>query len=57
MHFFFGHVRAAVAEIIPDGVVKEDGFLRDDGHLLAQGAQGDIANVVAIDADGPDVAA
>jgi hypothetical protein len=49
-HARFGQVGAAVAQIVPDRIVEEDGFLGDDGHLFAEGAQGDVANVVAVDA-------
>src|ERR1700722_18217575 len=44
-NFVFRHVGAAVAEIVPDGVVKQNRFLRDDGHLLAQRTQRDSPHV------------
>ena len=51
IHFFFRHVRAAVAEIVPDRVVEKDRFLRDDRHLLAQRTQRHIAHIVPVDRD------
>ena len=34
-----------------DGVVEQNGFLRDDGNLVAQIAGGNVANVHAADVD------
>ena len=51
-NFFFGEIRAAVAEIAPDRVVEKNGFLGDDRHLPTQRTQGDVAKIVAVNADG-----
>ena len=50
IHLFFRHVRPAVAEIVPDGVVEQNGFLRHDRHLFAQRPQSHIAHIIAVDA-------
>ena len=49
--FFLGYGRAAITQVVPNRVIEEDGFLRDDGHLLAEGAKSDIAQVDAVNAD------
>src|SRR5258706_7495878 len=42
----------AVGDVVEDGVVEEDGVLRDDADRLAQARLRDIAQVLAVDADG-----
>src|SRR6202040_943323 len=51
-HTFLGNIVQAVADVVPHGVVKQYIFLGDHGNLLAQGFDGDAANVQTIDADG-----
>src|SRR3989442_6154591 len=46
------HIREAVADIVPDRVVKEDVFLGDHGNLRAQGTQCHVADVHSINPDG-----
>ena len=49
LNALFRHVAEAVADIVPHRIVEEDIFLRDHGDLFAQRADGDIANVDAVD--------
>src|SRR3984893_12538761 len=46
-----GNIGQAVADVVPHRVVKQYIFLSDHGNLLAQGFDGDAANIDAIDAD------
>ena len=50
--FFIRRAGAAKFDVPADGVVEQNGFLRDDGDLVAEIARGDFADVHAADADG-----
>ena len=49
---FFGNIREPVTDVVPHRVVEQNIFLRDHGDLFAQGTDGDVANVHAVDANG-----
>ena len=49
-HALARHVWMAVTDVIPDRFIEENRFLRDDGDLVAQRSQRNIAQIVAIDA-------
>ncbi len=46
----------AIADIVANGVVEEHCVLRDDGDVLAQRLNVEIAHVLPIDGDGATVA-
>src|SRR5262249_13674724 len=45
------NIREAVADVVPDGIVKQDVFLGDHGDLLAERPDRQVANVKAVDAN------
>ena len=49
--FVVRHVWATITEIVPNGIVEENRFLGDDGHLFAQRAKGHFRKIVAVDSD------
>ena len=46
-----GRVEAAVADVLHDGIRKQEGILQDDPQLLAQISFGDLADVASVDRD------
>ena len=48
-----GRLRAAVADVVADGVVEQHGVLRDHADGAAQRLLGDVADVLAVDGDAP----
>src|ERR1700685_477774 len=48
-YFFEPNMRLAVSDVVANGVVKQNGFLSDDSHLLPQRSQRYIAHVEAVD--------
>ena len=47
--FFVRRIEVAVEDVLPDRSVEKHRFLRDQADLLAQGREGDVADVNAID--------
>ena len=45
-------VRVSVGDVVGDGVLKEDRLLDDHADLAAQAAELNLADVVAVDANG-----
>ena len=50
-HFLLGCIELAVADVFQNRTGEDEGILQHDAHLAAQGAEGDIADVVTIDFD------
>jgi hypothetical protein len=48
---FFGGVRTSVLNIVKDGVVEEDGVLRNDSDGLPEAFQRDVLDILAVDFD------
>jgi hypothetical protein len=53
--FRAGRVALAVADVVRERVVEQDGVLRHDAERVAQAALGDEAQILAVDADDPGV--
>src|SRR5207245_7267048 len=49
---FLGNIGQAVADVVANGIVKEDVLLRDHGDLPAQRAKCGFPHIAAINADG-----
>jgi hypothetical protein len=52
-HGFLGNVRLTVSHVVAHCVVKENGLLRYHADLSAERGQSNVANIVAIDHNGP----
>ena len=48
----FGRAGPAQLDVPADGVVEQDGFLRDNSDLVAEVARGNVTNVHAADTNG-----
>ena len=51
--FLLGRVEPAELDVFEDGVVKEEGLLRDEADLFAQRLLRDLAQVAPVDPDQP----
>ena len=51
--FFLRSLGTAEADIVQDGVVEKEGVLGDNADLLAQGVEGDAAQVEPVEKNGP----
>ena len=50
-HLGLGRVGAAEGDVVPNRVVQHQRLLQDDGHLLPQVRQVQLAQVVAVEQD------
>jgi hypothetical protein len=50
--FFLRSFGTAEADIVQNGIVKEEGVLGDNADVLAQGVEGDAAQVEPVEANG-----
>jgi hypothetical protein len=48
---FFGGVRTSVLDVVKDGVVEEDGVLRNDPDGLPQAFERDVLDITAVNFD------
>ena len=53
LNLFLRHVRLAVSNVVPHGIVEQHGLLSDDAHLLAQRGQRDVADVLTVNEQSP----
>ncbi len=51
LHFLLGGTARAVGDVVVNGVVEEEGFLRHQANLLPEAAQVDIAQIEPVDED------
>src|SRR3990167_6536061 len=53
LNFFSRRIRPGISDVCIDGIVKEKGFLEYHGHLLTEGVEFDMLDIITVNVDIP----